>query len=227
MKDDILTYREMCDREQVQTLQRGMNFRLNPAYSVILMSQRRNAPYNDTILADGLTILYEGHDIPKTGDVSDPKKHDQALYSKTGKLTQNGKFAEAVKRHRAGGLPEKVRAYEKLFNGVWSFRGTFELIDYEYILQSGRQVFKYQLKLADDQDMGDCQALKDRTRVIPTEIKKQVWKRDAGRCVICGAEDELHFDHDIPYSKGGSSITADNVRILCARHNIAKSNKIE
>lgn len=65
MKDEIISYREMCDRENVQTLQRGMNFRLNRNYSVILMSQRKNAPYNDKIFDDGFTIEYEGHDIPK------------------------------------------------------------------------------------------------------------------------------------------------------------------
>jgi len=32
IKDDILSYREMCDAENIQTLQRGMNFRLNPAF---------------------------------------------------------------------------------------------------------------------------------------------------------------------------------------------------
>ncbi len=45
MKDQILLYLQMCDAEKVQTLQRGMNYRLNPDYSVILMSQRTNAPY--------------------------------------------------------------------------------------------------------------------------------------------------------------------------------------
>jgi hypothetical protein len=55
MKDDILTYRELCDFED-QIIQRGMNFRLNANYSVILMSQRGNAPYNDRILEEG-TIL--------------------------------------------------------------------------------------------------------------------------------------------------------------------------
>ena len=43
LRDDILSYREMCDSENIQTLQRGMNFRINPSYSVILMSQRANA----------------------------------------------------------------------------------------------------------------------------------------------------------------------------------------
>jgi len=35
-----------------------------------------------------------------------------------------------------------------------------------------------------------------------------------------------HFDHDIPFSKGGSSLTAANVRLLCAKHNLEKSDKI-
>lgn len=37
--------------------------------------------------------------------------------------------------------------------------------------------------------------------------------------------DNLHFDHDVPRSKGGSSITAANVKLLCARHNLQKSDK--
>jgi hypothetical protein len=54
MQDDILSYREMCDAEGIQTLQRGMNFRLKPTHSVILMSQRSNAPYRDKVYEDGL-----------------------------------------------------------------------------------------------------------------------------------------------------------------------------
>lgn len=68
---------------------------------------------------------------------------------------------------------------------------------------------------------------KERSRIIPSSVKKEVWARDGGKCVMCGSTDELHFDHDLPYSKGGTSITAANVRILCARHNLQKSAKIE
>lgn len=51
------------------------------------------------------------------------------------------------------------------------------------------------------------------TRIIPIRVKVEVWKRDYGCCVICGSKGNLHFDHDIPYSKGGSSITTKNVRL--------------
>jgi len=65
------------------------------------------------------------------------------------------------------------------------------------------------------------------TRLIPSEIKKEVWKRDKGKCVICGATTNLHFDHDLPFSKGGTSLTVKNVRLLCIKHNLEKSAKIE
>ena len=45
-------------------------------------------------------------------------------------------------------------------------------------------------------------------------------------CVLCGSKENLHFDHDLPYSKGGSSLTSANVKILCAKHNLSKSSKI-
>lgn len=77
IQDDILSYREMCDAENAQTLQRRMNFRMNPGYSVILMSQRTNAPYQDKVYADGVTIEYEGHDAPRRDHDHNPKAEDQ------------------------------------------------------------------------------------------------------------------------------------------------------
>jgi hypothetical protein len=232
MKDEILTYREMCDQEKIQTLQRGMNFRLSANYSVILMSQRKNAPYRDRIFDDGFAIEYEGHDVPKTEDVKNPKEYDQPRYTKTGNLTQNGKFLDAVEKYKNGEREaEIVRVYEKLIDGVWSEKGFFRLVDCKRKKDDkNRYVFRFILE-GTEIDMTDEKIyedkLKPRSRIIPSEIKTEVWKRDKGRCVICGASDELHFDHNLPYSKGGTSISAENVRILCARHNLQKSNKIQ
>lgn len=228
MNDDILTYREMCDAEKVQTLQRGMNYRLNSYYSVILMSQRSNAPYRDKILDDGVTIEYEGHDSAKRAGI-DPKIIDQPRFNNSGTPTQNGLFADTVDRHKSDNThTELVRAYEKLFDGIWSDKGFFEIVDYKYVSDGVRKVFKFYLRVKDVENKRNITfKLKQRTRIIPTKIKKEVWVRDGGKCVICGANDELHFDHDLPYSKGGTSFTTDNVRILCARHNLQKSAKIE
>ncbi|WAC07579.1 MAG: HNH endonuclease [Thermodesulfobacteriota bacterium] len=231
MKDEIVTYRHMCDTEGVQTLQRGMNYRLNPNYSVILMSQRHNSPYEDKILSDDLTIEYEGHDIPKTAPNINPKLHDQPRSTKSGKLTQNGLFASAVDGFRNGKREaELVRVYEKLFAGVWSEKGFFHLKNYKYFKVGNRKVFRFFLEETEvdlSKDGFVENKLRQRSRVIPSDIKKIVWERDKGRCVLCGSIDELHFDHDLPYAKGGTSISAENVRILCARHNLQKSDKIE
>ena len=231
MKDQILTYRQMCDNEGIQTLQRGMNFQLGGDYSVILMSQRKNAPYSDKIYDDGVTIEYEGHDVAKTERDINPKKLDQPIVTKSGTLTQNGKFVNAVEDHRKGLRDsEIVRVYEKILPGIWSEKGFFELIDYKNKVSNLRKVYRFILREIDfenDNKHFNRNILKPRSRVIPTNIKKEVWERDGGKCVICGKTDELHFDHDLPYSKGGTSIKADNVKILCARHNLEKSDKIQ
>jgi 5-methylcytosine-specific restriction endonuclease McrA len=67
----------------------------------------------------------------------------------------------------------------------------------------------------------------EHNRIIPSEVKLAVWKRDDGRCVQCGSTDNLHFDHVLPFSKGGSSLLAENVQLLCARHNLQKSASIQ
>lgn len=229
MIDQIYSYREMCDNENVQTLQRGMNFRMNPRYSVILMSRRSNAPYFDKILKDSITIEYEGHDEPKVSYEMNPKEHDQPQKTRNGTLTQNGKFIEVIKKYKKGlSNPEPVKVYEKILPGVWSLKGFFNLIDYKVENDGKRNVFIFLLKLSDNQEIEkDSHIDLKHTRLISSEIKKEVWQRDKGVCVICGSNNNLHFDHDLPFSKGGTSLTAKNIRLLCAKCNLAKSNKIE
>lgn len=66
---------------------------------------------------------------------------------------------------------------------------------------------------------------KQRREIIPTEVKNQVWNRDGGKCVECGSNEKLEFDHIIPFSKGGSN-TYRNLQLLCEKCNKKKSNKI-
>jgi len=231
IQDDILSYREMCDAEKIQTLQRGMNFQMRPSYSVILMSQRPNAPYHDRVYEDGITIEYEGHDVHKRSHDHNPKAEDQPDKLPNGKLTQNGLFLRAVEKYKKeGSSPELVKVYEKIFAGVWSLKGYFDLVDYKIVNDGKRNVFRYILRLSDRAGAVHIDintVWQPHTKLIPSEVKKEVWKRDKGRCVICGATKNLHFDHDLPFSKGGTSISAKNVRLLCMKHNLRKSAKIE
>lgn len=107
--------------------------------------------------------------------------------------------------------------------------GVFHLIDSWTERDEHRTVFKFRLVAVegDDDFSQPVRLTAERRRLIPTSVKLEVWKRDDGRCAVCSATDELHFDHIVPYSKGGTSLTAANVQLLCARHNLAKHDRIE
>lgn len=226
---EIISYLEMC-QSWSSSLQKGMNFHLRPRCSVILMSRRPNAPYRDTIEEEGRVIIYEGHDVPRRQGQHDPKTLDQPRMTPAGRLTQNGLFEKAALGFKAGANErELVAVYEKIRNGIWAFNGMFNLADAWVESDGRRKVFKFRLETVQEVAAleSDRPVALDHTRVIPSLIKLEVWKRDGGCCVLCGERDNLHFDHDLPYSKGGTSLNAKNIRLLCARHNLAKSDKIQ
>jgi len=226
---EIVSHTDICVRER-RMLQHGMNFRVSPRHSVILMSQRAGAPYQDQVLDGGSTLIYEGHDVPRAKGITDPKLFDQPSFTPTGRLTPNGKFRQAALDFKEGrSQAERVRVYEKIKDGIWTYNGLFLLVDVREESFGGRKVFKFRLEMTEqDLESGPDSWLQlPHNRMIPAEIKREVYKRDKGRCVICGASDNLHFDHDFPFSKGGTSLSVTNIRLLCARHNLSKSDKIE
>jgi hypothetical protein len=207
-----------------------MNFHLSPDRSVILMSRRSNAPYQDRIEEEGRVLIYEGHDESCSSRISNPKLLDQPRLSSTGKLTQNGLFFEAAIRAKAGKAPSEIVAvYEKIHTGIWAFNGFFKLTDAWTESDGQRKVFKFRLAMCEGlQEMNSAPSDSlPHTRLIPSAVKLEVWQRDKGRCVLCGSRENLHFDHDLPYSKGGSSLVATNIRLPCARHNLSKGPRIE
>ena len=206
-----------------------MNYGLGGNHSVILMSVRPNAPYQDSFEDDGSTLIYEGHDEPRNRFSGNPKILDQPERTPGGKLTQNGKFFFAAQAYKnLERPPERVRVYEKLRDGIWSYNGVFHLVDAWKEHDSKRHVFKFKLIAVEGEEDFDLpvSVYPERRRIIPTTVKLEVWKRDGGKCVICEANDELHFDHILPYAKGGTSLKAEIVQLLCARHNLEKSDKI-
>lgn len=226
---EIISYLDMC-RAWGVSFQRGMHYRLKENMSVILMSRRRDAPYRDHIEEDGRVLIYEGHDLPKHRGSADPKSTDQPRENPGGSLTQNGLFERGVlDAKKAHGPSEVVAVYEKIHRGIWAFNGIFQLTDAWQEADGKRNVFKFRLELTDSEiDIQfESKDQLEHTRLIPSAVKLEVWKRDKGRCVMCSAKDNLHFDHDVPYSKGGTSLKSNNIRLLCARHNLSKSDKIQ
>lgn len=226
---DVVSYLEMCADFGVN-LQRGMNFRLKGNESLILMSVRHGAPYADRVEDGGRIIIYEGHDIPKIQGGPEPKDVDQPEFLPSGRLTQNGLFLDAVRRYKLGRTEaERVRVYEKIRNGIWVYNGLFRLVDAWQETSDRRQIFKFKLEIVDQPllTVTEFAPSFDHDRVIPSAVKIEVWKRDKGSCVKCGSKENLHFDHIIPYSQGGSSRDAENIQILCSRHNLEKRDRIE
>lgn len=224
----VVNWHDICKIERVS--QQGMNFRIGGNYSVILMSVRKGAPYADRVENNGEILIYEGHNERRGPKCKNPEHVDQPLKNPSGTLTQNGKFFDAAMRHKNKGTePEFVRVYEKVIPGVWVYNGLFNLIDAWQEKSNRRQVFKFRLEITED----DLEQVKrehpklDHTRMIPSKVKQEVWARDKGKCQLCGSTENLHFDHILPFSKGGTSLLAENIQLLCAKHNLQKHDKIQ
>ena len=62
-------------------------------------------------------------------------------------------------------------------------------------------------------------------RAIPAAVKRQVWKRDGGRCSYvdretgrrCNSRYMIEIDHILPYALGGGADTG-NLRLVCRAH---------
>ncbi len=226
---DIIKYVEM-NMAEGGSFQKGMNFRPRGGTSLFLMSTRRGAPYNDRVEKQGRVLIYEGHNAKRSRGGPDPAMIDQPAVTPSGRFTENGRFAIAARAFKQKRAPaEPIRVYDKVHEGIWVYNGLFNLVDAWQEESGQRKVYKFKLVLAEDQTTSPARAALEieHTRVIPTPVKQEVWLRDKGRCVICGGDKNLHFDHIIPWSKGGSSLVAENIQLLCAKHNLAKHDRIE
>jgi len=226
---EVISYLDMCQAEGVN-LQRGMNYRLRGGLSVLLMNCRPEAPYADRVEENGRVLIYEGHDVPKTREHPDPKQVDQPLTYPGGALTQNGLFYKAAQEAKQGLREgELVRVYEKIKTGLWVYNGLFRLTDAWREDTGVRKVIKFRLEIVEEPSSWEEKEPRDmdHTRIIPSWVKLAVWRRDKGKCVRCGSRDNLHFDHIIPYAKGGSSLVPENIQLLCARHNLQKRDRIQ
>jgi 5-methylcytosine-specific restriction endonuclease McrA len=60
---------------------------------------------------------------------------------------------------------------------------------------------------------------------IPRDVRRTVFERDGGRCVECGSNFDLQYDHILPVARGGAT-TVQNLQLLCADCNRRKSDSL-
>lgn len=71
----------------------------------------------------------------------------------------------------------------------------------------------------------DVPGARKRKNYIPRDVLIQVAARCQGKCVKCGAAEDLTIDHVVPFSRGGEC-TAENFQVLCRRCNQSKGAKL-
>jgi hypothetical protein len=68
------------------------------------------------------------------------------------------------------------------------------------------------------------------SRHIPAAVKREVWKRDGGRCAFVGPNGRcsetgfIEFHHVVPYAAGGQAV-AENVELRCRAHNVYEAEQ--
>ena len=119
-------------------------------------------------------------------------------------------------------LYDYCRATEKKINIVWK-RFHFDTTKFNLNTPLHRGIT---FKGFGTKQLEEPKAENDKkSRRISQDVKDKVWNRDGGKCVECGSNENLEFDHIIPHSKGGAN-TYRNIQLLCEPCNRSKSAKI-
>jgi HNH endonuclease len=134
-------------------------------------------------------------------------------------MWSRGKLSRAKSRQTA----QRVNVSRWGENQVWWYRDSFfaaaaDLDADDVVALAHEQDNRKRLRLEKAHALQAMQRDLDtrgRRQPIPQEIKVAVWQRDGGRCVECGSQEELEFDHVIPLAMGGAN-TERNLQLLCA-----------
>lgn len=100
--------------------------------------------------------------------------------------------------------------------------------DHHYYFIELERLFHHTIELKEQRKTRQYQIKVERSKMTDS-LRYDIFKRDNFRCQICGSAQQdgvkLHVDHIVPVSKGGLTIKS-NLRTLCDRCNMGKSNKM-
>lgn len=95
----------------------------------------------------------------------------------------------------------------------WWWRGAFYWESGDYNPEELRALL---LMLERDDLQGLAWELKlHPAKPIPENVARVVFKRDGGRCLVCGGNEQIQFTHVVAQSRGGSN-DPHNVHLVCA-----------
>ena len=92
----------------------------------------------------------------------------------------------------------------------------------EHVLERGDEYQKL-VKKIDRLRQISSNRLQPNRKQISDDVSAFVLQRDLNKCVLCGDDINLQFDHILPVSKGGNN-EPENLRILCQQCNQSRGN---
>ncbi len=113
--------------------------------------------------------------------------------------------------------------YEDTF--YWTTAGAYNSADVQALLYARQRQSERELDHAHAVLAASTSPAKRKREPIPKDVRLAVWARDEGRCVECGSDFDIQYDHIIPFSMGGAS-TVENLQLLCARCNQTKGGRL-
>lgn len=137
-------------------------------------------------------------------------------------------------RERDGVLSEKIKIAERKIEGLRDALSSDKFMTNAEIKNKLLKEEKNRLRIERLRDEARKEIFEkefkkipedEKIRFISEEVKEFVWRRDQGKCIKCGSNEKLEFDHIIPFSKGGSN-TARNIQLLCEKCNRSKRDNI-
>lgn len=138
-------------------------------------------------------------------------------------------FEEVMQNFKNGKFNTDYEIWEAAERLIYFSPGTWELLEHYDPNELGCQAWGHCCPVFWAQSGATETRLGRREgRFIPREVMLKVVRRDNHICQVCHKhvpDNEIEFDHLIPFSKGGPT-TVENIRLLCRTCNRKKSNAL-